>query len=170
MQRGCPSPPGSTGLFAGFHHSGVFPCRLFKIEHRHAPQNAQGPVQHRRFSVFLRPALHWSRCACSRDPPAPAKPPTSLIAFARRSARAIPPFDSSCPPPPWRGTCKIVWPARASYFPPASSKPSPASSAIMPAALPRFLPPSCTCWWRSEEHTSELQSPCNLVCRLLLEK
>src|SRR5256885_10969494 len=29
--------------------------------------------------------------------------------------------------------------------------------------------PSCApC--RSEEHTSELQSPCNLVCRLLLEK
>src|SRR2546426_6931966 len=27
------------------------------------------------------------------------------------------------------------------------------------------LPPE-----RSEEHTSELQSPCNLVCRLLLEK
>src|ERR1039457_7403726 len=30
---------------------------------------------------------------------------------------------------------------------------------FFPAALPR-----------SEEHTSELQSPCNLVCRLLLEK
>src|ERR1039457_785908 len=27
-----------------------------------------------------------------------------------------------------------------------------------------------TCSSRSEEHTSELQSPCNLVCRLLLEK
>src|SRR5256885_15979657 len=27
--------------------------------------------------------------------------------------------------------------------------------------------PACA---RSEEHTSELQSPCNLVCRLLLEK
>src|SRR5256885_8847125 len=27
---------------------------------------------------------------------------------------------------------------------------------------------ACIC--RSEEHTSELQSPCNLVCRLLLEK
>src|SRR5256885_10709465 len=27
-----------------------------------------------------------------------------------------------------------------------------------------------TRWKRSEEHTSELQSPCNLVCRLLLEK
>src|SRR5256885_12471817 len=26
------------------------------------------------------------------------------------------------------------------------------------------------CRKRSEEHTSELQSPCNLVCRLLLEK
>src|SRR5256885_13295169 len=26
------------------------------------------------------------------------------------------------------------------------------------------------CQHRSEEHTSELQSPCNLVCRLLLEK
>src|ERR1022692_5316100 len=32
---------------------------------------------------------------------------------------------------------------------------------------------SACCRWtscRSEEHTSELQSPCNLVCRLLLEK
>src|SRR5256885_5803166 len=34
---------------------------------------------------------------------------------------------------------------------------------------------ACTCrdvrgMKRSEEHTSELQSPCNLVCRLLLEK
>src|SRR5256885_5843394 len=28
----------------------------------------------------------------------------------------------------------------------------------------------CIYTGRSEEHTSELQSPCNLVCRLLLEK
>src|SRR5256885_5442585 len=36
----------------------------------------------------------------------------------------------------------------------------------------RFLPVNLwhDFWWRSEEHTSELQSPCNLVCRLLLEK
>src|SRR5256885_3629672 len=27
-----------------------------------------------------------------------------------------------------------------------------------------------SCSSRSEEHTSELQSPCNVVCRLLLEK
>src|SRR2546426_9045052 len=32
----------------------------------------------------------------------------------------------------------------------------------------RPVPPSTG--ERSEEHTSELQSPCNLVCRLLLEK
>src|SRR2546426_2436243 len=31
----------------------------------------------------------------------------------------------------------------------------------------RILVPTTS---RSEEHTSELQSPCNLVCRLLLEK
>src|SRR5688500_19551594 len=33
--------------------------------------------------------------------------------------------------------------------------------------------PALESWFnatRSEEHTSELQSPCNLVCRLLLEK
>src|SRR5256885_11653115 len=31
-------------------------------------------------------------------------------------------------------------------------------------------PEGFTTCYRSEEHTSELQSPCNLVCRLLLEK
>src|SRR5256885_11230104 len=31
-------------------------------------------------------------------------------------------------------------------------------------------PGKCRHDCRSEEHTSELQSPCNLVCRLLLEK
>src|SRR5436190_13055329 len=29
---------------------------------------------------------------------------------------------------------------------------------------------NCSCDWRSEEHTSELQSHSDLVCRLLLEK
>src|SRR5256885_14496928 len=37
-----------------------------------------------------------------------------------------------------------------------------------PKSQPRYL---CRRFEsRSEEHTSELQSPCNLVCRLLLEK
>src|SRR3989454_6001773 len=37
--------------------------------------------------------------------------------------------------------------------------------ALSPVLTLGASPPS-----RSEEHTSELQSPCNLVCRLLLEK
>src|SRR5256885_4967005 len=37
-----------------------------------------------------------------------------------------------------------------------------------PSVSVRAIPPSV--FGRSEEHTSELQSPCNLVCRLLLEK
>src|SRR5256885_6654927 len=45
---------------------------------------------------------------------------------------------------------------------------------IRPAALRgryrRARPRSSVAPSRSEEHTSELQSPCNLVCRLLLEK
>src|SRR5256885_4052434 len=39
-------------------------------------------------------------------------------------------------------------------------------ASIIGPGEPIVLPPSN----RSEEHTSELQSPCNLVCRLLLEK
>src|SRR5256885_13645377 len=48
-------------------------------------------------------------------------------------------------------------------------------SSAQVAAAHEGLPPSPqarrrTGLLRSEEHTSELQSPCNLVCRLLLEK
>src|SRR6266850_7960315 len=59
-----------------------------------------------------------------------------------------------------------------------------ATTEIYTLSLHDALPISTLCWprsrisatgqtsstWRSEEHTSELQSPCNLVCRLLLEK
>ena len=38
------------------------------------------------------------------------------------------------------------------------------------AAVSRQLSSRLKAYARSEEHTSELQSPCNLVCRLLLEK
>src|ERR1039457_6757660 len=37
-------------------------------------------------------------------------------------------------------------------------------------AVETLSPPIAFITTRSEEHTSELQSPCNLVCRLLLEK
>src|SRR2546426_4721838 len=36
--------------------------------------------------------------------------------------------------------------------------------------LSEIVPPRWLVPVRSEEHTSELQSPCNIVCRLLLEK
>src|SRR5256885_12669678 len=39
---------------------------------------------------------------------------------------------------------------------------------LMSRVVTRHIRPSPAI--RSEEHTSELQSPCNLVCRLLLEK
>src|SRR5256885_12626893 len=46
-----------------------------------------------------------------------------------------------------------------------------AEMADMAGLLQGLLEPGLgTGRWRSEEHTSELQSPCNLVCRLLLEK
>src|SRR2546430_15700927 len=55
---------------------------------------------------------------------------------------------------------------------PISSKtrwPSPQPHSSFISALPRQPIPWATCN-RSEEHTSELQSQSNLVCRLLLEK
>src|SRR5688500_7639178 len=46
----------------------------------------------------------------------------------------------------------------------AAAAASPTNAALS------ILPRTTRSWFRSEEHTSELQSPCNLVCRLLLEK
>src|SRR5205807_9356331 len=48
------------------------------------------------------------------------------------------------------------------------SAPEPRRSSVVTAPV---VARSVRAWpQRSEEHTSELQSPCNLVCRLLLEK
>src|SRR3989454_2391103 len=41
---------------------------------------------------------------------------------------------------------------------------------VRPARVPQPVDELAYSANRSEEHTSELQSPCNLVCRLLLEK
>src|SRR3989454_2184872 len=55
-----------------------------------------------------------------------------------------------------------------------SSESTVAVTRAGPAWLPRVTStraiPVETVATRSEEHTSELQSPCNIVCRLLLEK
>src|SRR5688572_31813861 len=64
-------------------------------------------------------------------------------------------------------------PPRSTLFPYTTlfrSSPAPTSTAACcpPTRSPR--PCSCSGSGRSEEHTSELQSQSNLVCRLLLEK
>src|SRR2546426_8244188 len=69
-------------------------------------------------------------------------------------------------------------PPRSTLFPYTTLFRSPARSTCCASATLRIPPPtvngtnslSATRLTRSEEHTSELQSPCNLVCRLLLEK
>src|SRR6266446_8508450 len=58
-------------------------------------------------------------------------------------------------------------PPRSTLFPYTTlfrSRARPRDRSPCPSPRARSLRP------RSEEHTSELQSPCNLVCRLLLEK
>src|SRR5258708_15253757 len=96
---------------------------------------------------------------------------TALIAWERSSAslRSI-----ACASAPWRqspGMKSIVSPRRnASFCHSVANWPvsdistrSPADSVLTSAASQAPVP-------RSEEHTSELQSPDHLVCRLLLEK
>src|SRR5256885_9178784 len=66
-------------------------------------------------------------------------------------------------------------PAVAIAIPPRTSNTSPTWSTFANARrCTSVTPPSAASTIsftkRSEEHTSELQSPCNLVCRLLLEK
>src|SRR5205807_5368477 len=60
------------------------------------------------------------------------------------------------------GACSIWWSSSA-------SRRRTRASAISTWRSSRQRSPAA-CAARSEEHTSELQSPCNLVCRLLLEK
>src|SRR5260370_30203552 len=65
-------------------------------------------------------------------------------------------------------------PPRSTLFPYTTLFRSKASAAAIPTPASTGLP-ACSkaakmCGSRSEEHTSELQSHLNLVCRLLLEK
>src|SRR5205807_9810882 len=68
-------------------------------------------------------------------------------------------------PRSWRSTAASSPPRRGTTKPTSSSRPRSHSKPVcgrVSASSPGTR--------RSEEHTSELQSPCNLVCRLLLEK
>src|SRR5690625_6136948 len=82
-------------------------------------------------------------------------------------------FDSPRPRMPWGpvshariSACQsLVTVPRCHPVPPPSSPSCPVVSTS--SSHPGSRPPG---WWRSEEHTSELQSRGHLVCRLLLEK
>src|SRR3989454_1420033 len=63
-----------------------------------------------------------------------------------------------------RAYVKISGAYRSSKLAPDYADVVPLAQALIAANPERIV------WGRSEEHTSELQSPCNLVCRLLLEK
>src|SRR5256885_12019595 len=80
-----------------------------------------------------------------------------------------PPRSTLFPSTPLSRSCRnrpvVRAPLREARRPPrpASYAPTASREGRQPAPASRGAP-------RSEEHTSELQSPCNLVCRLLLEK
>src|SRR5256885_7354354 len=66
-------------------------------------------------------------------------------------------------------------PPRSTLFPYTTLSRSLAIAEYAPATVKKTVTgagaaPKAQVGARSEEHTSELQSPCNLVCRLLLEK
>src|SRR5256885_11850334 len=76
------------------------------------------------------------------------------------------------------GCVAIGWPARSSAYrmnrTPFDGAPGTTAGSFASywnvVAFHVYVVPNTTPGGRSEEHTSELQSPCNLVCRLLLEK
>src|SRR5699024_11936640 len=92
-------------------------------------------------------------------------PPRPLPSFpTRRSSDLSPPSTAACPAcSPSPTTCGGRAPRTRTSTKRASRRRPPASTpwTCTPAT------PSCA---RSEEHTSELQSRFDLVCRLLLEK
>src|SRR5438046_7598763 len=80
------------------------------------------------------------------------------------------------PPPrstlfPTRRSSDLPWPAtleQEGFLTPLTDKPLPVFKE--PKTVWKVDPSSMSTQYRSEEHTSELQSLTNLVCRLLLEK
>src|SRR5688500_19366825 len=72
-----------------------------------------------------------------------------------------------------RDTTSAVTPPHGNASPTHNTRPVRATDAMMvsvSSGLTVRRSSTSTSVHRSEEHTSELQSPCNLVCRLLLDK
>src|SRR5207248_4540901 len=92
-----------------------------------------------------------------------------LHSFPTRRSSDLSPRRLSAALPTWRRRyagcrkqpmCRLLWESKSTCC-----KTCPAQK-----LLPMMDPPPHACLSRSEEHTSELQSPYDLVCRLLLEK
>src|SRR5256885_9768053 len=112
----------------------------------------------------------WRWTCAPRPRPARASRPTGRQHLARRTRRLLQLLHQHRQRlllrPPAKPQEPVTWLSSSSTGP--SSRGSSPSSSCWAARCP-----SSRCRWsntRSEEHTSELQSPCNLVCRLLLEK
>src|SRR5205807_3105618 len=103
-------------------------------------------------NVFLGKVQNWNDPAIAKDNPG-AKLPDSAIAVVHRS-------DGS-------GTTAVFTDYLAKVSPEWKSGPGAGKSVNWPVGLGGKGNEGVT---GTEEHTSELQSPCNLVCRLLLEK
>src|SRR5256885_10989753 len=99
---------------------------------------------------LARPGLFAAAPGLAAAPAARAAAVAATLVPARR--RAV--FDRLAPVGRGRCMAGLAWMGGAAGH-----------GAPCRAAAGGFLRPQ-----RSEEHTSELQSPCNLVCRLLLEK
>src|SRR5699024_11596347 len=81
---------------------------------------------------------------------------------------ALPISSRTRPPPPAISTVTPEFPSWAMTTAPSSVNPQAICPVTPPASSwSQRKPPQR---WRSEEHTSELQSRFDLVCRLLLEK
>src|SRR5947208_5829205 len=99
-----------------------------------------------------------------RPPPRPTLfPYTTLFRSCRLVALKVKPASVTEP----ERVRSMVW-----ISPPLTTTPSlPAKETLRLLPFQLSVPlPEKTYWLRSEEHTSELQSPDHLVCRLLLEK
>src|SRR5256885_12279986 len=81
-------------------------------------------------------------------------------------------FRSPDPSPQPPRKCQLIFPLRKSALnkPCLQSHLDAQPQAMTKSRSYRRLAREPDAGSRSEEHTSELQSPCNLVCRLLLDK
>src|SRR5256885_4202315 len=120
--------------------------------------------------LFPYPTLSRSAAPAAVAAQAPAAEEHAHDPDAALASAAIPPADEAygffngAPGMPQADGAQAIQPAGA------VAKPAAKTAAQTQQAQMESTSIRVSVAKRSEEHTSELQSPCNLVCRLLLEK